>query len=154
MNRHLSQDDLLQQLYGVGCEDLHLRACTECAARLAAMQRARAAERIAAEARWQAPVSLFAAQRRAIYRRLDAAAASHVRWAPALAGAGLLAVGLLLVPHAPVQAPRTPDAAVTVELTSDEKMVSDLYSMEQSFEPSADAPIHALFDDGSAGGEQ
>lgn len=163
MKRHLSQDDLLVQLYGVGGQgfdqdDVHLRECAECAARLEAMVRTKAGLRAEAEARTQVSSGFLAAQRRSIYSRLDAAAssvtASYVRWAPALAGAGLLAVGLLFLPHPQAINPHAPDAAVAQELTSEEKLVSDLYSMEQSFEPSADAPIHELFDEGSGAGEQ
>lgn len=159
MKLHLSQDDLLAQLYGVGANDRHLGECPECAGRLAGMARTKAELRDVAEAGAQVSSGFLAAQRRAIYSRLDKAAASatasYVRWAPALAGAGLLAMGLLLLPHAPVMAPRAPQAAVAqTEMSSDDTLVSDLYSMEQTLEPSADAPIHELFEDGSAAGEQ
>lgn len=158
MTPHLSQDDLLAELYGIGGHERHLRECAPCAARLEGMVRTKAQVRTNAEAHAQVSSGFLAAQRRSIYARLDAAAAaatsSYVRWAPALAGAALLAIGLLLLPHAPVMTTQAPQAVAQTDMTSDEKLVSDLYSMEQSLEPSVDAPIHELFEDGPEAGDQ
>ena len=62
-----------------------------------------------------------------------------MRWVPALAAACLLAIGVLVYRPAPRLA-CTPDP-------SDAQLFSDVYSMEQSTEPLAAAPIHALFED-------
>lgn len=154
MSRHLSQHELLEHVYGVGSGGAHLRDCAECSARLDAALRTKA--RLQADADLSSSVSsaLLAAQRRAIYGRLDQAARSYVRWAPALAGAGLLAMGLLLLPHARVRTQHAPVPAARVDLSENEQLFSDLYSMEQSVEPSADAPIHELFEEPAAAGEQ
>jgi hypothetical protein len=52
-------------------------------------------------------------------------------------------------PHAAYRPVHAPDPAPGVELNQ-EQLFSDLYSMEQSVEPLAAAPIHALFE-GSEG---
>jgi hypothetical protein len=150
-NDHLSNNQLLEQVYGVGSGEAHLRECPECSARLESLLRIKARHQAGAHARAHASSAFFAAQRRAVYARLDRAAASYVRWAPALAGAAILAVGLVLMPHAQVRAPRATAPAAHVELSDNEQLFSDLYSMEQSVEPSADAPIHELFDDDPEG---
>jgi predicted anti-sigma-YlaC factor YlaD len=151
---HLSNDDLIREVYGVGAGGAHLRECAECSARMEALLRTKVRLRAEADSRLLASSAFFAAQRRAVYARLDRAAASYVRWAPAVAGAALLAVGLLLFPHARVRAPRTPVPAVQAESSDNDQLFSDLYSMEQSVEPSVDAPIQELFQESAAGGDQ
>jgi hypothetical protein len=148
MNPHFSQHELLEQVYGVGREDAHLRDCAECSQRLQLLLNKKA--RVTAA---EIPVSnqFLASQRRAVYSRLDRAAASHVRWAPALAGAGLLAMGLFWFPRPELQAPRAPLPAAQVELSNNEQFFSEVYSMEQSVEPSAVAPMHSLFEPSGAG---
>jgi predicted anti-sigma-YlaC factor YlaD len=153
MNPHLSQVELVEQLYGVGGKEAHVRECAECAGRLEALARTKAQLRSQADSRSHVSGAFLAAQRRAVYARLDQAAASHVRWAPALAGAGLLAMGLFLFPHVQLRAPRTPVPTARVELNTNEQLFSDLYSMEQSVEPTAAAPLHELFE-GTAGSEE
>jgi anti-sigma factor RsiW len=140
MNRHLTTDELIDCVYGLN-EDAHLSAhleeCRECAARMEAAGRRR---RAAAQA---APVSseFLAAQRRAIYARIDQPAARRLHWLPALAAAAALAV-VALVYKAPAPQPSHPDSAL-----SDAQLFSEVYSMEQSTEPAAAAPIHQLFED-------
>ncbi len=135
MNRHVSDDELLDRLYGLAENNDHLESCPECAARWAAFQKRR---QEAARPEAVSPAFL-AAQRRAIYTRLGERPRSRVKWAPALAAACLLVIGLLV--YRPVSAPPVhTDSA-------DAKLFSDVYSMEQSTEPQAAAPIHELFED-------
>lgn len=139
MNRHLSDGEMLNRLYGVGGEaghdDAHLEQCRDCAARLAAFE-ARRRELAAPQ-----PVSpqFLMAQRRAIYSRMGEQPHSRMKWAPALAAACLLLIGLMA--HHPVAAPPVHPSS------SDAQLFSDVYSMEQSTEPQAAAPIHELFED-------
>ena len=37
MNPHFSQDELLDQMYGVGAREAHLRECAECSGRMQAL---------------------------------------------------------------------------------------------------------------------
>ncbi len=151
---HLTKDQLIEQLYGAGGAEAHLRECGECSEKFEALKRTKARLQDEAGTRLQVPAAFLAEQRRAIYARLDQAAASHVRWAPALAGAGLLAMGLLWLPHAQLRTPPVRDRVAAQTESSSDKLISDLYSMEQSVEPQATAPIHELFEDAAGAGEQ
>jgi hypothetical protein len=134
MNRHLTDDELIDRQYGLG-DNSHIEDCEECAARLHQMHQ-RKSEVVAAK---EVPAEFFNAQRRKIYARLDEKPRSRGMWAPALAAACLLAIGIFVYrPSEPV-APRA-DAG-------DAQLFSEVYSMEQSTEPMAAAPIHALLED-------
>ncbi len=170
-NVHLTSDQLLDRLYGLGEAEgethLHLRECAGCADRMRAFERRRAEATVSPEA----AAELLAAQRRGVYARLEQGPQAHSRWAPALAAAGALAVLFWAypVPHARPQAPNRPAPivgqggargvaqgvahAVAHSEVSDEQLFSDVYSMEQSDEPRAAVPMHALFED-AAEGEQ
>src|ERR1700728_2895600 len=91
MNKHLTIDELVERLYGIGGSD-HLSDCGECAERLAAL---RGRKEMATE-----PTAgrheLLAAQRRNIYARMGERPEARRKWVPALAAAAvLLAVGAI-----------------------------------------------------------
>ena len=135
MNGHVSHDQLIDQLYGVS-SDAHVENCAECSLRLNQMRERRA------ELAAVPPVSssFLAAQRREIYARLGRPVPSRMRWAPAaVAAACLLGAGLF------VYRPATTPAVHTD--VADAQLFSEVYSMEESTEPMAAAPIHALFED-------
>ena len=134
-NGHLSNEELIDQLYA-GSSSLHMENCAECALRMAGMQERRS-ELAAAP-----PVSndFLAGQRRRIYARLGEPVPSRMRWAPAaLAAACLLIAGMFV--YRPIASP-----PVRTDV-ADAQLFSDVYSMEESTEPIAAAPIHALFED-------
>lgn len=138
MNRHLTTDELIDRAYGLNTlvnDDAHVVECPECAARLAEIETKR---RTMAQ---PAPVSneLLAAQRRAIYSRIERPAPRRLRWVPALAAVGAVAVVALV--H------QTPAPRVVHPEPNDAQLFSEVYSMEQSTEPAAAAPIHQLFED-------
>jgi hypothetical protein len=83
------------------------------------------------------PWERLAAQRRAIYSRLGEQPRKPMRWVPAVAAGCLLVIGAIL--YRPAQ-PAHQDSG-------DAQLFSDVYSIEQSTEPLAAAPIHALFED-------
>ncbi len=155
MNRHLTNDELLHRLYGLGEAEgetnLHLRECSECADRWRTFERRRAETAAGPEVSSE----FLAAQRRGIYARLEERSSGmHVRWAPAVAAGFLLAAGVYLFIPGPIPGrhgvARTPNRPVPVAHVvhaemSDEQLFSDVYSMEQSVEPRAAVPIHALF---------
>ncbi len=150
MMQHLNDDELLARLYGLGEGHAHLGAhleeCPECAGRLAAMELRRADSAAEAPAN---PVSsdFLAGQRRAIYARLEQPAPLRVRWAPAVAAATLLAVGVLMYHPTHAVVPHRAPAPVARPELSDDQLFSDVFSMEQAAEPRAAAPIRALFED-------
>jgi hypothetical protein len=180
LNLHLSDDQLLDRLYGLGESELpHLRECEECSSRMEALERRRAEVVAASPMKGAAiPNEFLLSQRRAIYARLEQPSSLHARWAPAvIAAAFLLVMGVFLSSPNSIYRPWLPThptsgkvvAAQAVapsfetsgsekngsEKTSseesgveknDEQLFSDLYSMEQSVEPRAAAPIHGLFE--------
>jgi len=132
MNEHLDDDQLLDQLYGLA-ESAHLENCSSCARRWMEMRDRRARMAIPEEM----PREFLAAQRRAIYSRLGEQPRKQMRWVPAMAAACLLVVGVLFYRPAPA----------SHQDSGDVQLFSDVYSIEQSTEPLAAAPIHALFED-------
>lgn len=174
MNRHLTNDELLNRLYGLseaeGETNLHLRECAGCAERWRAFERRRAETAAWPELSGVASNEFLASQRRAIYARLEERSGGiHVRWAPAVAAGFLLAVGVYLsIPgpgrHAVQQSATSthtsthnrpaPAAHVVHAEMSDEQLFSDVYSMEESAEPRAAVPMHALFAAADGDGEQ
>jgi hypothetical protein len=138
MKKHLTIDELVDRLYGVGASD-HLDECKDCSERLRQLSEHR---RIAAE---PVPSSyeFLAAQRRNIYARMGEKPQARMHWLPALtAAACLLAAGVFV--HLPVA--QHPAAQVAKPEIVDPQLFADVYSMEQSMEPLAAKPIHALFD--------
>lgn len=134
--KHLTNNELVNLVYGVGTGG-HLDDCRQCAERFEQLREKRAQ---AAEAQ---PVSreFLAAQRRKIYARMGERPQGRMKWVPALAAAAcLIAVGVFS--HHPARV-AMPEAA---EIHVDAQLFSDVYSMEQSMEPIAAQPIHALFE--------
>jgi hypothetical protein len=149
MTRHLNQDELLDCLYGIGGGEAraHLIECEECAGRCAAYERRRSE----AAGSIEVPSDFLAAQRRAVYARLNEPPRSQGKWAPALAAGLLLALGLFLWPSS--HAPERPAPAAKADL-GDDQLFSDVYSIEESIEPRAAAPIQGLFEPVSELGEE
>jgi len=145
MKGHLNHDELLECLYGIGRREAyaHLLECKECAGRYAACERRRSE----AVAPVEVSSDFLAAQRRAIYAQLQEPPRSQAKWAPALAAGLLLALGLFLG-WPSVNPPERPAPAVKAEI-SDEQLFSDVYSIEESIEPRAAAPIQRLFEPAS-----
>ena len=150
MNPHLSDDELIRRLYGIGEEDDHLAACSECSDRWLAIQN------VIRSARAEAPRSpeisgrKLAVQRQQVLARLDQPLAlwRTWRWVPAAAAASLLAAALFWSrPTSPVTPP--PAATVVMNPEADTQLFTDVYSMEQDVEPRAAAPIRGLFQETS-----
>ena len=139
-HEHLSEDALLNAVYGIaGNEaDAHLRQCADCARRLHQWQQRRAASAASVEIQ----DDFLAAQRRRIYERMESPSRKHWLWAPGLAAACALAVGIFVYHPSPQQQPVNKPAEI-----SDAQLFRDIYSMEQVVEPSAAAPARALFEE-------
>jgi hypothetical protein len=141
MNKHLTTDELVDRLYGVGSpgivhNETHLDDCRACAERFRELRERRA---LAVE---PVPVSyeFLSAQRRNIYARMGESPQVRMKWVPALAAAVcLLAAGVFVNRPAQVPKPEIDDA----------QLFSEVYSMEQSMEPLAAKPIHAIFEQDS-----
>lgn len=140
---HLNDQELLDRLYGLAEQGDHLASCSDCSTRWEEM-RARKAELAAAP---EVSTDFLAAQRRAIYARLGERPRSNYRWVSAVAAAGLI-VGVLFVnrPVAPL-----PDTKTQIHYApsdaADAQLFAEVYSMRDSTESRAAAPIRALFEE-------
>jgi hypothetical protein len=131
--KHLTIDELVDRLYGVGTGD-HLNSCDQCSQRF---QQLRERREMAAEP-VPASYEFLAAQRRDIYARMGERPRARMQWVPALAAAAcLLAAGVFV---------NRPVAQVAKPEIVDAQLFADVYSMEQSMEPLAAKPIDALFE--------
>jgi hypothetical protein len=135
-DRHWSNDDLLQRLYGLRPDDPHLAECEDCRRRWLALGEARrhalAEPEIAAD--------VLERQRREVYRRLGEND-FPMAWrplAPVLAMAALFVLGTVLLRPVPEPQP---------SLASDTQFFAEIDSELSSAEPRAAEPIHALFED-------
>jgi hypothetical protein len=141
---HLSEDALLDAVYGIAGSqaEAHLRECADCAQRLNEWHEKRAAAVESVEISSE----FLAAQRKKVYERIERPSHARWLWAPGLAAACALAIGVFAYPsrlHSihPATGPR-PDKRAEI---SDAQLFGDVYSMEQSLEPAAAAPARALF---------
>jgi hypothetical protein len=148
-SQHLSDDQLIDLLYGIGDADGHLEVCPDCDARWAEMQRALGRTRV--ESAVEISARRLATQRQHILDRVETRGTHRRSWIPAAAAASLLAVALFFSwsssrPRIAVPAQRvtTPAGA-----ESDAELFTDVYSMERDVEPRAAAPMHALFQQAS-----
>ena len=141
-HEHLSEDALLDAVYGIAgsAAEAHLRRCADCAQRLQEWHEKRAA---AVESVENIEISgeFLAAQRKKIYERIERPSRKHWLWAPGLAAACALAIGVFVYHPAPKEQPRR-----NAEI-SDAQLFGEVYSMEQSLEPTAAAPARALFEE-------
>ena len=137
---HLSEDALLDAVYGIAGNEaeVHLQRCADCTLRLHEWQEKRAAT----VANVEIPAEFLAAQRRKIYERIERPSRKRWLWAPGLAAACALAVGIFVYHPAPQQQPVNKPAEI-----SDAQLFGDIYSMEQVVEPAAAAPARALFEE-------
>ncbi len=133
MNKHLSIDELVDRLYGIGASG-HLDACADCRQRFDRLR----ARRAGASELAPASHEFLAAQRRNIYARMGERPRTRMGWVPALAAA-LCLVTAGVFAHRPAPPVAVPEIDNT-------KLFSDVYSMEQSMEPLAAKPIHAIFE--------
>jgi hypothetical protein len=148
MNRHWSDDELIARLYesdgesvlehGEHGEDGHIAGCPGCSARWRALllRREEAMEPVVVS-----NAMLVAQQQRILARLGEPVLATRPRkliWAPALAVAFLLAVGVFFLKPPPPP----PESSET-----DAQLFTDVYAMEQEVEPRAAAPVRAMFEE-------
>ena len=147
-SRHLSELELVDRLYGLEPEGAqasqHFRECAACAARWESLRDRKAS--LTAERAVSA--EFLAAQRARIHARLEQPVRWGYRWVSAAAAACLVVAGLFVyspTPKAPV-GPRTAQTQASGE-PSDAQLFAEAYSIEDTMEPRAAAPIHALFEE-------
>jgi hypothetical protein len=133
MKKHLTIDELVDRLYGVGSGD-HLHDCEECSERFRQLQERK---EMAAEP-LPAPYEFLAAQRRNIYARMGEKPQARMKWVPGLAAAVCVLAAVSFVHRAGTEPAK--------QEIVDPQLFADVYSMEQSMEPLAAKPMDALFD--------
>jgi len=150
LNKHLSDDELIRLLYGLGDAEGHVAGCAECGDRWNEMLRALGKTRAEAAAGTEISGRRLAVQRQEIRERVQAhASGAHAwRWVPAAAAASVLAAALFLARPSFLSIPVQP-APTAVSAEGDAELFTDVYSMEQDVEPRAAAPIRALFQEAS-----
>lgn len=137
MHRHLSDEELIERLYGLG-EEPAATACEACRRRWESLLERR---------RWilravpDLPEAWLAGQRRTIYARLERATTPGWAIRPAAALATLAVIVLGLVLSAPSPEPHPTRAA------NDSQFFTEIYSLVESPEPRAAAPIYGLFEE-------
>lgn len=135
---HWTEEDFNHWLYGLKDDDGHFAECAACRGesdRLLAIRRQ-------VTAGPEVEQDFLAAQRRAIYERLDhpSRRAMPMRWVMSLATV-VLVIGLSVAFLRPNQAP------APIYTHADEQLFSDLTSIEQTSEPRAIQPVHNLFEE-------
>jgi hypothetical protein len=136
-SEHWTDDQLIDHLYGVGPCDGHLQSCVECLARFAVI------ERRGQQLRMNEPVSdsFLAAQRRAIYARLE-----HPHgWRQAWPVGRLAAVAAMLVVLAGSVSLYQSHQRELAESRADAQLAQDVSQMSFESEPPATAPLKGLF---------
>jgi len=146
MSRHWTDDELIGRMYGIGPAGVH--ECGECDARLRGMERVRAE----ISGRVDASSDFLAAERRAIYSRLGERVGDRrpaMIWASASVGALCLIMAGVFASHssAPAHAPGQAVHVVARAEADDAQFFSEVDAMEQTSEPRAAAPIHALIEE-------
>src|ERR1700690_1292493 len=119
-HEHLNEDALLDAVYGIAGSDAeaHVRECAGCAQRLNEWHEKRAA----AAGSLEISGEFLATQRRKIYERMERPSRKRWLWAPGLAAACALAVGVFTYHPAPKQ---QPDRRAEI---SDAQLFGDVYS--------------------------
>jgi hypothetical protein len=135
--RHWTENDFTEWIYGLKAGSSHLTDCADCSRIAESLQRRKA------EATRPPDVSpgFLAEQRRNIYARLDRPRRhwASSRWVLSFAM-------LLMVMIASFGIFRERPSTVPLATPADEKLFSDLASIDQSNEPRAIQPIENLFE--------
>jgi anti-sigma factor RsiW len=150
---HCSDEQLIQQLYGVGPSGRHLAECAECQARLDAMRLSRREVEDSYRAEDALSQESFAAQRRAIYARIEARESrlwwtvSGRAWASAALAVVLLGGGWAIhsVPY--LLSPNGGKRPAVQNKLSDAELADQVSQIADNAEPKAAAPLEALFED-------
>lgn len=133
--RHWTEDDFLDRLYGVGPEDGHLVSCAECRKRMQDWEERR--QPVLAEQ----PVdpAFLERQRRAILERAGRREPPPLaRWSPVVVVSALVLAALAL------QTPG-PEPRALAESRAEARLWNEIYAYTHSAEPVAAAPLRGLF---------
>jgi len=136
-SEHWTDDQLIDRLYGVGPGDGHLETCAECQARFASIETRR--RQLPSDE--SVSDSFLAAQRRAIYARLD----QPRRWWHAWPLGRFAASAAMVVVLAGTVAVYESHRRELAESRADAQLAQDVSQMSFESEPTATAPLKGLF---------
>jgi hypothetical protein len=136
-SEHWTDDQLIEHLYGVGPGDGHLQDCADCQARFAIIETRRR------RFRPDEPVSdsFLAAQRRAIYARLE----QPHRWWHAWPLSRFAAAAAMFVVLGGTITLYENHQRELAESRADAQLAQDVSQMSFESEPAATAPLKGLF---------
>ena len=138
MNKHWSDEDFVNELYGIGPGGSHLDECEECRGRWLQVRERRG---VILEQPGVAP-GFLAAQRESIQAKLDGRrqdGAWELRLGPALAALSVVVLGIVLSRPAPAPEPTL--------ASNDGEFFTEIYSMVESPEPWVAEPMYEMFED-------
>ncbi len=136
-DRHYDDEDLVAWLFGLGPEDAHLTDCDFCARR---WEQIRRTHQVCRSAGIEVPAEFLAAQRRAIYARVEHKPRNlHLRWA-SVPVAALLVLLMVFSFVKPVSQKHLKDAI------SDDQALQDVFMVGSRTEPAGLQPVESLFE--------
>ena len=141
-NKHYTDEELIERLYGLDRNCGHLDICQDCRSRLATMEQRRS---LVASHEPNVTPAFLAEQRHAVWARIEKPASSQVfvRAASAFAAMAVLVVGFLVYhPASPPPAQTSAMPAVT-----DEQLYAEISTIVDTPEPLAATPIRGLFEE-------
>ncbi len=151
LSGHWTDEQLIDHLYGAGLEDSHLSGCAACAARLDAMQARRLSIEGSAPTGSDLSADFLAAQRRAIYAKLEGQAGwwqgrNVWRWASAAAALAVVCGGVTVFEETrPVAVLQHGQQVASAAQLSDAQLADEVSLLADNPEPQPTAPLQALF---------
>ncbi len=137
-NNHYSDDDLVARLYGLGPADAHLDSCEMCRQRWNKMLER---HQLLHSTDIDVPVELLAAQRRAVYARVEQKPRKlRTAWLP-LPVAALVLVLLVFTFFKPALHQQPADAI------SDDAALQDVFTVASRTDPAGLEPVQSLFEE-------
>ncbi|MFL6450559.1 MAG: hypothetical protein ACJ746_23195 [Bryobacteraceae bacterium] len=141
---HLTHEQLIEDLYGVGSASSHLDGCEECQSRRSVLLANRQALEAARSTDSGVRGDFLAAQRRAIYEKLEARTVCHSRlgwprWAPVALTLFVLGTGVAVYEKQHAGKP----AVIQV---SDAQLALEVSKMSQDWQAEPAAPLEGLFE--------
>jgi hypothetical protein len=134
-DQHYSDDDLVALLLGLGPADAHLENCELCSARWNKFRQVHQLRHTEIEL----PEDLLAAQRRAVYARIEQKPVKfRSAWLP-LPFAALLVLLMFTVF-------RPASQKITIDVISEDKALQDVFTVASRIDPAGLKPVKSLFE--------
>jgi hypothetical protein len=140
LSGHWTDEELVNVLYGVGPEGKHLEGCADCQARLTDMR----ANRAKVETAQDVSFDFLAAQRRAIYQRIEQPARWWSSFSVRRVAAGIATVAVLTGSAYMYEQNRAVEMAK--ERAADAKLLQEVSAMAMDSGSASAEPLQGLFE--------